>query len=58
MTYIIDHPERAAKTTRAAICADCLNTRLGATGPGIFARMTKVGRCDSCLKQTVVHRLG
>jgi hypothetical protein len=56
MTYL-DTPELAAKVSPAAICADCLRNRFGATPRQIFAQMTKLGRCDSCLKQTVVRRL-
>jgi hypothetical protein len=57
MTYIIDTPELAAKTSSAAICADCLRNRFGASPRQFFSQMTKLGRCDSCLKETVVHRL-
>ena len=57
MTYIIDTPERAPKTSTAAVCDSCLMTRLGANGLTNLSSTATVGRCDSCLKQSVVHRL-
>jgi hypothetical protein len=68
MTFLIDTPALAATPTGAAICADCLTNRLGATrrqAQDIFARLapgltitSKIGRCDSCLKRAAVRRIG
>ena len=62
-----DTAELATTGTGASICADCLtnklgprwqaNNTLGRLGKGLTTT-TKVARCDHCLKQTVVHRIG
>ncbi len=60
--------EIAAILIDAALCGDCIAHKLGiprSTVNDTILRMgdtvtvvTETTRCDSCFKQTVVHRLG
>jgi hypothetical protein len=58
----------AAALTKVALCGDCIARKVGVPVSrlnGTLDRLTLsvkvtngVARCDACLKQTVVHRLG
>ena len=63
-----DPSDLTTRMTGTAICADCLDTRLGIPRPKMHATLvriangltitTTVAPCDSCLTETVVHKLG
>ena len=64
----MDTSKIVAMITRAAVCANCITNKLGAShgqANATLARLatglkitTRVARCSYCLKQTVVHRIG
>ena len=61
----MDSSKLVAMITRAAVCADCITTKFGAShgqANATLARLatglkitTRVARCGTCLKQTVVY---
>ena len=63
-----DAAEITALISTATLCADCLAQKIGVDVRRVREVLNQVaesvtittrpGRCDSCLKQTVVHRLG
>ena len=64
----MDTAKLVAMISRATVCADCITNRLRAPPRQVhdaLARIskglkitTRVARCDNCLKQTVVYRIG
>jgi len=64
----VEAVEIAAIITVLAICDDCLAKKTGLPARRVTAVLNEIaatlklstqsGRCLSCLKQTVVHRLG
>jgi len=61
---IIDAPQIAAIIDKGALCGACIARRAGVPRQRVdraFNRISGItadlGRCDDCLKQTVVHRL-
>jgi hypothetical protein len=58
----------AALITNVSLCDDCVAKRVGLPArrvPSVVNQIaetlivtTQAGRCDACLRQTVVHRLG
>ena len=63
-----DVAEIVGLITTASLCDDCIATKTGIEARQVpkvlnqaarlFEVRTRPGRCDACLKQTVVHRLG
>jgi hypothetical protein len=63
-----DAPLVTAIITAAVVCADCIASKVGLAVTRVdevlihirktVAVTSRVARCDSCLKTTVVHRLG
>jgi hypothetical protein len=64
-----DIPEVRALITGAWLCADCVTARTGLSRVAVYETMnalaappesfrTDVRRCDRCLRDKVVHRIG
>jgi hypothetical protein len=64
----VDGPLLASLITDASLCGDCIARKAGIPRWRVDDAMSRVGRviqtiaaisrCDACLKETVVHRLG
>jgi hypothetical protein len=60
----LNTPLVASTLGGAALCAECIAHRAGMAVPSVdevlgnIHASAEVARCDDCLKQTVVHRLG
>jgi hypothetical protein len=60
----IEAPLVASTLGGAALCTECIADKAGIAVPsvdevlGSIHASAKVARCDGCLKETVVHRLG
>jgi hypothetical protein len=60
----VDEPLVASTLNSSALCAECIARKTGLAVTRIdevtlaMHTSAKVARCNACLKQTVVHRLG